>query len=477
MRSNPIWNRSLARLAGGAVLGLALVAFAPAGTGADDDLRARALALYDQGQYAEALPLLEELDAGGGADGTLLYRLYFCLRQTGDPRSREALQRARSALEEEVGSATSLETPFYLANTYRNMGRVSDASQVARSATERVENGELPAPATGMEMFRLGKLYADQSREEPASEWYRSAVRSLSDGSGTEAAKPYIDWAARYLADRAWERDDFETAAVYLDTITSSGNATYPDLDRLASAACRAGRYGEAERAWQRAVRANPPDPNRPRYCAKLAALAEGLETLPESAPDGRSWSEPSKGDLEGWLLERATVARSSTLQALGWDVLDGDPLKSLMKSQRGPVRRALKGGRSWSELSAEERESLALEPAGIIAEILHSRAGADGLPEKEAEIEALSKDLARILLAAISDGRKSTGFVDAERARLAEDLHAAQEVFVRAGLEYALRGHSIREVAFFNGYAPLIFHANRWKLPDRIVEEEDGNG
>ena len=342
MRSNHRPILSPTRLAGGVILLMVSVVCSPIAIGAEADLRTRALELYDQGLYAQALPLLEELDGDGGADGTLLYRLYFCLRQTGDPRSREALQRARAALEKEVDDASSLEAPFYLANTYRNLGRVSDAAQIARNATDRVEAGEIPPPATGMEMFRLGKLYADQDREEPASEWYQGAVRTLSGDNGNMAAKPYIDWAARYLADRAWGRKDYATTATYMERITAGGEASYEDLDRLAAANCRAGHYADAKTAWQRAERSNPADANRPRYAWRLAALAEGMQTLPEATPDGRGWSEPSKEELEAFLLDNARIVRSSVLQAQAWNFLDGDLLKSIMKSQRAPVRRAL---------------------------------------------------------------------------------------------------------------------------------------
>ena len=37
--------------------------------------------------------------------------------------------------------------------------------------------------------------------------------------------------------------------------------------------------------------------------------------------------------------------------------------------------------------------------------------------------------------------------------------------VFVAAALEYAVRGHGIREAAFFGGYAPLVFQRSAWKI------------
>jgi hypothetical protein len=50
-------------------------------------------------------------------------------------------------------------------------------------------------------------------------------------------------------------------------------------------------------------------------------------------------------------------------------------------------------------------------------------------------------------------------------RAALQAELDAAHPVFVAAALEYTMRNLPIRETAFFGGFAPLIFHPNRWRL------------
>ncbi len=81
--------------------GLALLVLAGAGFAADGDRSDRddATALYDAGKYAEALPLLEKIDADGNADGLLLYRLYYCQNVTADSRARVTLRRAVELLE------------------------------------------------------------------------------------------------------------------------------------------------------------------------------------------------------------------------------------------------------------------------------------------------------------------------------------------------------------------------------------------
>ena len=79
-------------------------------------------------------------------------------------------------------------------------------------------------------------------------------------------------------------------------------------------------------------------------------------------------------------------------------------------------------------------------------------------------ELEALMAEQAGIVKAAI-DSVKS-GEAGADRPALQQRIDAAKPLFVRAGVEYAVRGYPIRETAFLSGYAPLIFHETRWQLP-----------
>jgi tetratricopeptide (TPR) repeat protein len=51
-------------------------------------------------------------------------------------------------------------------------------------------------------------------------------------------------------------------------------------------------------------------------------------------------------------------------------------------------------------------------------------------------------------------------------RAELAASLQTTRRELVAAGLEYAVRHYGIRETAFRDGYALLIFHDRAWDLP-----------
>jgi hypothetical protein len=59
-------------------------------------------------------------------------------------------------------------------------------------------------------------------------------------------------------------------------------------------------------------------------------------------------------------------------------------------------------------------------------------------------------------------------------RAALQARLDGARPIFVAAALEYALQGNSIREAAFFGGYAPLVFKDKEWRLPPPAAPKKE---
>ncbi len=70
-------------------------------------------------------------------------------------------------------------------------------------------------------------------------------------------------------------------------------------------------------------------------------------------------------------------------------------------------------------------------------------------------DLEALMKDRAGV------PERAAAGTVGTA------ELAGARATFLAAALEYAMRNYPIRETAFFGGYAPLIFHPDRWIEPE----------
>jgi len=347
--------------------------------GEEPGARARAIELYDAGRYAEALPLLQQLDGAGSADGPLLYRLYYCQNQARDPAARETLRRSIAKMEEESAAGEGLEAPFYLVNAYQRVARLSDMKRIAGETTTRVESGSLAEPTTPIGMFRLGKLYDDQERSDAALGWYTRALEGARE-SDTALPEAYVAWASRRVAESARESGDDTALEASLTQVAESGSATLDDLDLLAITRLRLGRYREAADAWGMAVRAEPARADRARYCGSLARMASELAELPAAAPDGRAWSELSGSELEQQMLERATEVR--------------------------------------------ERVAAAAQP-----------------------------------------GQRPSGD---ERTAIAAMLSEQHARFVAAGLEYAKRGLDLRQAAFSGGYAPMVFHAKRWRLPGR---------
>lgn len=292
-----------------------------------DPRAADAIDLYDAGDYAEAARLLEALDAEGAAGGTLLYRLSFCRRVAGDRQGElEALQRAATALEAELETAGSLEVPFYLANANMNLRRPDAAREVAALATARVESGEWPAPTSPMDMFRLAKLYQDQSLEARAVEWYR---KSLDGFAASETKYPgNVAWARRYLGELAYVKTDYAAAEREYAALAESGAGNAADLDRLAVARVKQRKWAAASDAWRKSEQLDRVRGDRARYCWRLAKMAADVGTLPERAPEDKSWNQLSREDLENLMRRQAEIAQAAVASAA--DGADADRRREL---------------------------------------------------------------------------------------------------------------------------------------------------
>jgi len=280
-----------------------------------------AIRLYDAGRYAESKLLLEQVVAAGNADGITRYRLYFCQRATDDPAQQQTLTQARALLEKEIVEAQGFEVAFYLSNTYANLGLNAQVPRIAAEITGRLESGDIEAPTTAVEQFRLGKLYDDQDRDREAAPWLEKAVDGF-EASGDTTFRPYLEWGARWLAGRAMDEERFEIAAKQFGRISASGNATLDDFDKLGLASLIIGDYGSATKAWQRAVRLNPGNADRYRYGSALADLCRATSDIPIS-PDGeRGWDEMSREELEQMLRQQAQVVRDVKAEAEAIDAL-----------------------------------------------------------------------------------------------------------------------------------------------------------
>lgn len=361
---------------------------AAAAHAADDHASAKeaAVRLYDRGVYVEAQAALLELDKSGALDGPLLYRLFFCEKAGGqDTESKKVLERARVALESETQKGGSLESSFYLANTYANLGRAADAHKVAKEMTDRIESKAVATPTSGIGLFQVGKLYQDQSRQDEACAYYGKAVDALDLTDGRYMGN--MRWALRYLGSNATARADYPAVERAMTRLTGLPGAETADWESLAVARARLGKYALASTAWTTAMKLDPANADDPRYSARLADAAASLAPLPTATSAGAAFKSMSQSDLEGVLKSCLESAKAAQERAAG-----------LMKPE------------------AEGKPPRALDP------------------KVRSEIEA--------------------------------SLLATRKELVAAGLEYAVRHYGIRETAFRDGYALLIFHDRAWDLP-----------
>jgi tetratricopeptide (TPR) repeat protein len=325
---------------------LSVIAAGALARGADDlaPIKETAVRLYDQGAYEEARSNLEPLDAARALDGPLLYRLFFCEKAAGHADdARKVLDRAREALEAEVAAAPSLEASFYLANAYSNLGRAADAHEAAHQLTSKIESGAIPAPASGIGQFQLGKLYQDQSRPTEAVAHYRKAVDAfdLVDGRYIGNAR----WALRFIGNDAMSRADFAASEAALTRLSTMGATEAADWDALAAARVKLGKYALAAAAWKEEVKTDPANGDDAQYAARLAEQAALLAPLPSGVAGGTVFGAMSKTDLESFLKTQSeTVVAAQTRASTAMQPADdGKPGAPLDKKVRGEIVETLR--------------------------------------------------------------------------------------------------------------------------------------
>jgi tetratricopeptide (TPR) repeat protein len=345
-----------------------------------------AVALYDEGKYAEACDALRKMDAAGPLPGPQLYRLFFCEKSLGnDAASQAALTRASETLEKENTDKAPLEIPFYLANAYSNQRRPQDARAVAEAATKSLESGARAQPTGVIESFQVGKLYQDQGRPADAVTWYAKAVDGYDPKSKRYAGS--IRWALRYTSAVAVSKGDFAASEAALDKLTAMGEVESADWIGLAVARGRRKKYEPASDAWKQAVQLDPAGADDPRYASRVALVASKLPSLPTVAPEGKTYQ-----------------------------AMSGEELEAAMKAEAEAVRD------------------------------VHARAAKE--------------------MKAGEDGVVTAPLDTVKRAALASELDAIRGRFFAAAMEYSLRRGPIRETAFREGYAVLIFQDREWELP-----------
>jgi hypothetical protein len=202
------------------------------------------------------------------------------------------------------------------------------------------------------------------------------------------------------------------------------------------------------------------------------------LERHPSPETDGHlAWAS-------NWLAERAITARDWSAaeihlttyvshivpRATDWDRLATVRVRNEM----------------YQEAAAAWNAAVPLDPANAddaryAARLAESAARMGGLPREPRDGGQPFTEMTRAGLETFlgeraararatrqeSEAAAAGGTIPQQQAEeLRSRMEAVRGEFVAAALEYALRGHSLRETAFVGGYAPLVFRNAEWQLP-----------
>lgn len=177
------------------------------------------MVLYNEGKYAEALPILQKASEGGLQDGVLLYQLGYCrdvVEQKPDAR-RELWKQAEPVLIQEVsrpGGAT-LERLYYLTVISSDQGAYDRMAQHARQAVEQFEKGPDPNALSGEDWFRLGRLHDFLQEASEAEAAYRRSASVFSKAKEGNAS--YRSLALAKVGDFDMSAGHYPTAAEEFD--------------------------------------------------------------------------------------------------------------------------------------------------------------------------------------------------------------------------------------------------------------------
>lgn len=281
-------------------------------------------ALYNEGRYAEALPVLQKAREAGLKDGTLLYQLGYCrevAEHSPEPR-REMWREAEPLLVQEIarpGGAT-LERLYYLTVIHSDTDRFDDMSKYARQAVELFEKGPNPNALGGEDWFRLGRLHDFLSEASLAEAAYRRSVSAFAKAKGGTAS--YRSLALARVADYDLIAGHFPKAAEEYDEalkLYPPNNQVRPFLHALALLAVR--RYDDAiARFGEDKDETN----TESQYGGDLARKAKAVAPLDENDADGSPIQRLPDEVLVARVKETAAAFRAARVKN-SWQ--PGDPL------------------------------------------------------------------------------------------------------------------------------------------------------
>ncbi|HYV84473.1 MAG TPA: hypothetical protein VFB49_01045 [Patescibacteria group bacterium] len=271
-----------------AVAGVLLVTCASRSKDASTAATDPGQALYNQGKFADALPLLEK-SAGAGKTGTLLYQIGFCKTALpgATPDAKKAYwTEAKPLLEKEIavkGGAT-LDRLYYLTVISSDDGELEVMRKYARQAVDTIEKGPDPNALTGDDWFRLGRLHDFLQESSEAEAAYRRAVSAFAKAP---AANPsYEALSLVRVADLDFEAHHFNDAADgYARALALVPAFQQVRPFRQGTALLAVGRFDEAVKAY--GLDRDDKTASESQYAADIARKAAAVGGVEKTDADG----------------------------------------------------------------------------------------------------------------------------------------------------------------------------------------------
>ena len=285
----------------------------------------RTTSLYDQGKYADALPVLVKTLESGRRDGTLLYQIGYCrlVVEKKDDERKAAWKEAEPLLEKEIaapGGAT-LERLYYLTVIKADAGAYGTMTQYARQAVEQFEKGPDPNGLTGDDWFRLGRLHDYLMESSEAEAAYRRSVSAYAREQGVGSV--YASLALAKVGDFEFKAGHYPDAADDYDrALKAQPTSDQVSAYRHGLVLLAIGRFDDAVPRF--VADRDPQTMEEAQYGADLARKAKEVAPLPDKDLDGLS----AAGLLDDALRDRVRQAAKDLRAArVKNSMKPGDPL------------------------------------------------------------------------------------------------------------------------------------------------------
>lgn len=322
----------LTRLLAGVLLSFLLLPACGVG-GSGRRMADQAMSLYDQGQYAEALPRLKQAVERGGRNGSVLYQLGFCRSQVehDEKGKKQAWAEARPLLEKELaapGGAT-LERLYYLTRIAAEDQAFDKTTQYARQGVEQYEKGPNPNALSGADWFRLGRLHEFLDEQSGAEAAYRLAISTY--GKSPRGGGAYHSLALGRVGDFDYDGGRYKEAVEHYDAAVK----VFPGTDQIdpfrhGLVLLAVGRFDDA--ALRLAAVRDEANIDEGQYGADLARKAREVEPLKDNDADGTALKNLPDDELRKRIQAAGRGLRAARTKN---SMKPGDPLPAEVADQQ----------------------------------------------------------------------------------------------------------------------------------------------